>query len=37
MKAELQAEEVLAMYDVRGIQKFIFKSNVNIFLACIGY
>lgn len=28
MKAELQKEEVLAMYDVRGIQKFIFKSNV---------
>lgn len=28
MKAELQTEEVLAMYDVRGIQKFIFKTNV---------
>lgn len=28
MKAELQKEEVLAMYDIRGIQKFIFKSNV---------
>ena len=28
MKAELQAEEVLEMYDVMCIQKFIFKSNV---------
>ena len=29
MKAELQAEEVLAMYDVRGIQKFIFKQPIS--------
>lgn len=28
MKAELQEKEVLAMYDVRGIQGYIFKSNV---------
>ena len=28
MKAELQEKEVLAMYDVRGIQNYIFKSNV---------
>ena len=28
MKAELQENEVLAMYDVRGIQGYIFKSNV---------
>lgn len=28
MKTELQKKKVLAMYDVRGIQKFIFKSNV---------
>ena len=28
MKAELLDKEVLAMYDVRGIQSYIFKSNV---------
>ena len=28
MKSELQKREVLAMYDVRGIQDYIFKSNV---------
>lgn len=28
MKVELQKKEVLAMYDVRGIQDYIFKSNV---------
>ena len=28
MRAELQKREVLAMYDVRGIQNYIFKSNV---------
>lgn len=27
MRAELQQQEVLAMYDVRGIQSYIFKSN----------
>lgn len=27
MKPELQDQEVLAMYDVRGIQSYIFKSN----------
>lgn len=27
MKPELQNEEVMAMYDVRGIQNYIFKSN----------
>lgn len=27
MKPELQNQEVLAMYDVRGIQSYIFKSN----------
>lgn len=27
MKPELQDQEVLAMYDVRGIQNYIFKSN----------
>lgn len=27
MKAELQEKEVLAMYDVRGIQGYIFKSK----------
>lgn len=27
MRAELLDKEVLAMYDVRGIQKYIFKSN----------
>ena len=29
MKAELLDKEVLAMYDVRGIQSYIFKSNVD--------
>lgn len=28
MKPELRDKEVLAMYDVRGIQNYIFKSNV---------
>lgn len=28
MRAELKNCEVLAMYDVRGIQAYIFKSNV---------
>lgn len=28
MRAELCDKEVLAMYDVRGIQSYIFKSNV---------
>lgn len=28
MRAELQDKEVLAMYDVRGIQSYIFKSNM---------
>ena len=27
MKNELKEKEVLAMYDVRGIQNYIFKSN----------
>lgn len=27
MKSELYGKEVLAMYDVRGIQSYIFKSN----------
>ncbi len=27
MKPELQEKAVLAMYDVRGIQSYIFKSN----------
>ena len=27
MKAELLDQQVLAMYDVRGIQSYIFKSN----------
>lgn len=27
MKAELREQQVLAMYDVRGIQSYIFKSN----------
>ena len=27
MKNELREKEVLAMYDVRGIQNYIFKSN----------
>lgn len=27
MKIELLDKEVLAMYDVRGIQAYIFKSN----------
>ena len=27
MKKELLDKEVLAMYDVRGIQSYIFKSN----------
>ena len=27
MKAELQAEEVLAMYDVRGIQKVMLQKK----------
>ena len=26
MKPELQDQEVLAMYDVRGIQSYIFKA-----------
>lgn len=27
MKEELMNQQVLAMYDVRGIQSYIFKSN----------
>ena len=32
MRAELQDKEVLAMYDVRGIQSYIFKSNILIIV-----